>query len=154
MQATSVTTATTATATAATTTPRDSASDIAGQQAAASNAANATDGDASSVGATAATAATAAASVKISLSPEAQAYLSQPDPPSIAETQRAKKKPRMKQLVELMLEWGKKAEDQRDQQQKAKQLAASQGVAPGNAPTANNIKKIPRGQPIGGDADA
>jgi hypothetical protein len=96
-----------------------------------------------------------APAVTVSLSAAAQAYLSQPDPPSIEETQRAKKKPKIKTLLEMMLEWGRKYEEQRDQQQKDKQLAASQGVAPANAAlTTNSPKKATPGMAVGGDTDA
>jgi hypothetical protein len=93
----------------------------------------------------------AAPAVTVSISAAAQAYLSQPDPPSIADIQRAKKKPKIKSLLEHMLEWGKKYEEQRDQQQKDKQLAASQGVA-SSSPimTTNSPKQLLPGQPVGG----
>jgi hypothetical protein len=141
---------TNATATTAIAKPLDSASDITGRQTDAA--------DASSIGDTAtlaaATAVSGTAAVKVSLSEAARAYLSQPVPPSISETQRAKKKPKMKQLVELMLEWSKKYAEQRDLQQKAKQLAVRQGVAPsGAALTTTGAKKPPLAQPIAGNTD-
>ena len=69
--------------------------------------------------------ANAAAATQVSISEAAQAYLSQPNPPSISEIQREKKKPKMKTLLEHMLEWSRKYEEQRDQAQKEKQLAPS-----------------------------
>lgn len=69
----------------------------------------------------------------VSLSDAAQAYLNQPNPPSLADIQREKKKPKMKTLLEHMLEWARKYEEQRDQAQKEKQFAPVQNQKAGKA---------------------
>lgn len=76
-----------------------------------------------------------APATRVTLSAAAQAYLSQPDPPTAAEVRR-NKKPKMKTLVELMLEWSKKYEDQQRLREKDKPpvsplaAAQSEGATP------------------------
>jgi hypothetical protein len=70
---------------------------------------------------------------KVSLSAAAQAYLSEPNPPSAVEVARESKKKKPKTLVEQMLEWSQKYEDQQAQSEKKKELTSAGNAAPLNS---------------------
>lgn len=70
---------------------------------------------------------------KVSLSAAAQAYLSEPNPPSAVEVAREHKKKETKTLVEQMLEWGQKYEGQEAQREKKKALTSAGNAAPLNS---------------------